>query len=153
MLLSAFDRQDFEDRTALIFLGQHLTYGEIAAEARHVAAGFLSRGIRKGDRIALHFKNSPELFSSLLACWWIGAIAVPIRPWQSAAMTISWCNYLAVACLLIEESLVEKIAPYLSELTSCRAIVSTAFTPSENGTEPWSALVDNDGKSSAHRRG
>jgi long-chain acyl-CoA synthetase len=144
MLLSAFERRDFEDRTAIIFLDRHLTYGEIAAEGRRVAAGLQSLGVRKGDRIALHFKNSPQLFSSLLACWWIGAVAVPIRPWQSAAMTISWCNYLAVACLLVEESLVEKLAPHLSELTSCRTIVSTASAPSISGVQPWTALVDND---------
>src|SRR5262249_6026725 len=109
-ILSAFDRREFEDRTALIFQGAHLQYGEIAAEGRRVAAGLQSFGVRKGDRIALHFKNSPQLFATLLACWRVGAVAVPIRHWQSAAMTISWCNYLGVTCLLLEESLVEKVA-------------------------------------------
>jgi acyl-coenzyme A synthetase/AMP-(fatty) acid ligase len=61
-------------------------------------------------------------------------------------MTISWCNYLAVACLLVEESLVDKIAPHLGELTSCRVIVSTALAPSTSAVQPWSALVGNDGR-------
>jgi acyl-CoA synthetase (AMP-forming)/AMP-acid ligase II len=149
MLLSGFARRDFENRTALIFLDRYLTYGEIAAEGRRVAVGLQSIGIRKGDRVALHLKNSPQLFACLLGCWWIGAIAVPIRHWQSATMMISWCNYLGVVCLLVEESLVEKVGPHLSELNSCRAIVSTALVPSTNGMKPWSALVDNDGN---HKR-
>jgi acyl-CoA synthetase (AMP-forming)/AMP-acid ligase II len=145
MLLSAFERRDFEDRTALIFQGEHFTYGEIAAEGRHVAVGLQSLGVRKGDRVALHLKNSPQLFASLLGCWWIGAVAVPIRHWQSAAMTVSWCNYLGVTRLLVEESLVEKLAPHLAELTSCRGIVSTALSPRSVAVQPWSTLVDNDG--------
>jgi acyl-CoA synthetase (AMP-forming)/AMP-acid ligase II len=146
VFLSAFDRRDFEDRTALIFLGERWTYGKIAAEARRVAAGLQSFGVHKGDRVGLHFKNSPQLLASLVACSWIGAIAVPIRRWQTATMTISWCNYLAVACLLVEESLVDKVAPHLSELTSCRAIVSTEAAPTTRAVAPWSALVDNNGR-------
>jgi acyl-CoA synthetase (AMP-forming)/AMP-acid ligase II len=102
VFLSAFDRRDFEGRTALIFLDRRWTYGEIAAEARCLAAGLQSLGVHKGDRVALYFKNSPQLLASLLASWWIGAVAVPIRRWQSGAMTVSWCNYLAVTCLLVE---------------------------------------------------
>src|SRR5262249_20836615 len=123
LFLNAFDRHDFESRTALIFLGQRLTYGEIAAEARRVAAGLQSLGVHKGDRIGLYFGNCPQLLASLIACWWIGAIAVPIRRWQSAEMTVSWCNYLGVACLLIEGPLVQKVARHLNELTSCRTVV------------------------------
>jgi acyl-CoA synthetase (AMP-forming)/AMP-acid ligase II len=149
MLLSAFDRRDFEERTALIFLGRRWTYGEVAADARRVAAGLQSFGVQKGDRVGLYFKNSPQLLASLIACWWIGAVAVPIRRWQSAMMTISWCNYLAVTCLLVEESLLDKVAPHLDELTSCRAIVSTAAISSTPAVQPWSALVGNDGH---HRR-
>src|SRR5712691_1220441 len=149
MLLSTFDRRDLEHRTALIFLGRYWTFGEIAAEARHVAAGLQSLGIRKGDRVALHLKNSPQLLASILGCWWIGAVVAPIRHWQSAAMMTSWCNHLGVSCLLVEGSLVEKVRPHLPELSSCRAVISTALEPNTTGVQPWSALVDNDGN---HRR-
>jgi acyl-CoA synthetase (AMP-forming)/AMP-acid ligase II len=145
ILLSAFDRRDFEDRTALIFLGERITYGEIAAEGRRVASGLQSLGVRKGDLVALHFKNSPQYLAALFGCWWIGAVAVPIRRWQSAPMTISWCNHLAVTCLLVEESLMEKLAPHLEELTSCRAIVSTAVAPNVSPVQPWDTLVGNNG--------
>jgi len=136
MLLSAFEREDFKDRTAVIFRDRHLTYREIADEASRVAAGLQSLGIRKGDRVALHLKNSPTLLASILGCWWIGAIVVPIRHWQSAPIAIAWCNHLGAVCLLVEESLVEKVQPHLSELSSCRHVISTAS---------WSKLVGNDG--------
>jgi long-chain acyl-CoA synthetase len=146
MLLSAFDRRDFENRTALIFLDRHLTYGEIAAEARHIAAGLQSLGVRKGDRVALHMRNSPQLLAAVLACWWSGAIAVPIRPWQSAAMMTQWCKFLEIVCLVVEDALVEKVRPHVSELATCRAVISTGAAPDAAGIQPWSALVDNDGR-------
>jgi long-chain acyl-CoA synthetase len=145
MLLSAFDRRDFDNRTALIFQDRHWTFAEIAAEARRIAAGLQSRGIREGDRVAIHMRNGPQLLASILGCWWIGAIAVPIRPWQAPAMIVSWCNHLGVVCLLVEETLVEKVEPHVSELSTCGAIVSTGPAPRAAGIAPWSALVDNEG--------
>jgi long-chain acyl-CoA synthetase len=146
MLLSAFDRRDFEDRTALIFVDRRWTYGEIAAEARRVAAGLQSLGIRMGDRVAIHMRNGPQLLASIVGCWWIGAIAVPIRPWQSPAMIVSWCDHLGVACLLVDESLVEKVRPHVAELTTCRAVISTGSALGLAGIAPWSALTGNDGR-------
>ena len=125
-------------------LGRRLTYGEIAAEACRVAAGLQSFGVHKGDRVGLYFRNCPQLLASLIACWRVGAVAVPIRRWQSAEMTVSWCNYLGVVCLLIDEALEEKLAPHLEQLISCRNVVSTAAEPSI-AMQRWSALVANDG--------
>src|SRR5262249_55449032 len=145
LLLSTFERGDFEKRAALIFLGERITYGQVAAEARRVATGLQSLGLRKGDLVALHFKNCPQFLASHLACWWIGAVAVPIRHSESAAMVISWCNYLKVTCLLVQDALVKKVAPHLSELKSCRAIISSALASSTRAIQPWSFLVNNDG--------
>jgi long-chain acyl-CoA synthetase len=146
MLLSAFDRPDFENRIALIFKDRRWTYGEIAAEAGRVAAGLQSLGIRSGDRVAIHMRNGPQLLASIIGCWWIGAIAVPIRPWQSPAMIVSWCGHLGVACLLVDESLVENVRPHIAELTTCRAVIFTGSAPDPAGIAPWSVLTGNDGR-------
>ena len=44
-----------------------------------VARGLVARGIRKGDRVALHLPNCPELAVALYAYFHIGAIAVPLN--------------------------------------------------------------------------
>ncbi|WP_066706139.1 class I adenylate-forming enzyme family protein [Celeribacter ethanolicus] len=36
-------------------------------------------GIRKGDRIAVFAKNAPEYIEALHACWWLGAVVVPVN--------------------------------------------------------------------------
>lgn len=37
------------------------------------------RGIRAGDRVAIFAKNAPEYIEALHACWWLGAVVVPVN--------------------------------------------------------------------------
>ena len=144
LFLSAFDRAEFAERTAIVFQHERWTYANIAAEADRIAAGLQRLGVKERDRVGLHFKNCPQLLAALLACTWIGSIAVPIRRWQSAPVTIAWSNHLAVSYLLVEGSLVGKLAPHLGALTSCRAVISTADDAHDSGVMPWRFLVRND---------
>src|ERR1700716_2213616 len=54
-------------------------YGWLAAQAERVARGLAGRGIRKGNRIALHMPNRPEFVVAVYACFHIGAVAVPLN--------------------------------------------------------------------------
>lgn len=56
-----------------------LTYSELFAEARRIAAGFAARGVRPGDRVAFFLGNRPEFVTSLLALFHLGAALVPIN--------------------------------------------------------------------------
>ena len=53
-------------------------YAWLAAEAGRLVRGLAGRGIRKGDRIALHMPNRPEFVVAVYACFHIGAVAVPL---------------------------------------------------------------------------
>ena len=55
------------------------SFSRFAAEVHRVAHGLAARGIRKGDRIALHLPNCPELAVAVYACFHLGAIAVPLN--------------------------------------------------------------------------
>jgi acyl-CoA synthetase (AMP-forming)/AMP-acid ligase II len=68
-----------QDDTAFIAADDKWTFNRLAAEVRRAAHGLAARGIRKGDRIALHLPNCPELVVALYACFHIGAIAAPIN--------------------------------------------------------------------------
>jgi O-succinylbenzoic acid--CoA ligase len=64
-------------RTALRSRSADLTYAEMLAGARDVAAALRQRGIRTGDRVALAMP-SEQLVVALHGCLLIGAVAVPI---------------------------------------------------------------------------
>ena len=55
------------------------TYERLASEVEHLARGLVERGLRKGDRIALHMANLPELIIAYHACLRVGALAAPLN--------------------------------------------------------------------------
>jgi acetyl-CoA synthetase len=57
---------------------RRVTYSELRDEVRSVAAGLLSIGMKRGDRIGLLMENGIEATVSLLAISYIGAITVPL---------------------------------------------------------------------------
>ncbi|MFO0548297.1 MAG: AMP-binding protein [Polyangiaceae bacterium] len=56
---------------------ESLTFSELAARVRRLAAGLSERGIGRGSRVLLMLPNSTALFESLLACIRVGAVIVP----------------------------------------------------------------------------
>ncbi|MET0178853.1 MAG: AMP-binding protein, partial [Novosphingobium sp.] len=67
------------------FLGRTYSYGEIAAQARAVAAGLQTQGIAKGDRVGLYLPNVPIYLSSYFGALAAGATVVNFSPLYSAA--------------------------------------------------------------------
>ena len=55
-------------------------YHALADAAARLAGWLASAGVGPGDRVAIVSENRPELFETLLAVWWRGAIAAPLTP-------------------------------------------------------------------------
>ncbi len=48
----------------------------VCDRARHLAQEY---GVGLGDRVAIFAKNAPEYLEVMHACWWIGAVVVPVN--------------------------------------------------------------------------
>ncbi len=57
---------------------RRLTYGEVARQARALAAALLQAGVAPGDRVALISENRPEWTVAYFAVTAAGATAVPL---------------------------------------------------------------------------
>jgi len=57
---------------------QRLTYQELSRSLELAAAYLVGLGLKKGDRVALAFKNSPELLILSWAAWASGIVSVPM---------------------------------------------------------------------------
>lgn len=68
------------DRVFLIFGDRRLTYGQVEARARALAAALHELGIGAGDRVALDLPNCPEFVIAMFAAAKLGAIIVPLNP-------------------------------------------------------------------------
>ena len=84
-------------------------YGWLAAQAERVARGLAGRGIRKGNRIALHMPNRPEFVVAVYACFHIGAVAVPLNNRLEAADLKPLLERLRPALYIGDANLYSKI--------------------------------------------
>ncbi len=70
----------YEDKPALFFRDQVLTYRELWEHAGQVKNHLLQReGIAPGDRVALWMGNCPEFIILLIGILRSGAVAVPLN--------------------------------------------------------------------------
>jgi acyl-CoA synthetase (AMP-forming)/AMP-acid ligase II len=71
--------QRIPHKVAIIYENETYTYEEVNKEVNKLANGFLSAGIRKGDKVAMMMMNSSAFFITYFAIMKVGAIAVPIN--------------------------------------------------------------------------
>jgi fatty-acyl-CoA synthase len=76
-------------RVAIDHLGWRTTYAELDAASDRLAADFLARGLRPGDRVATLTGNSPEHVAVFFACAKSGLILVPLS-WRLAAAELEY---------------------------------------------------------------
>lgn len=60
-------------------------------------------GIRNGDRVAVFARNAPEYIEVLHACWWLGAVVVPVN-FKLHRREAEWIIRDAAAALTLTES-------------------------------------------------
>ncbi len=70
----------YKKNTALIFLGDKFSYGELHDLVERFAGGLTDLGIKKGDRIVLYLSNCIQLVIAFLAAQRIGAVVVLVSP-------------------------------------------------------------------------
>jgi long-chain acyl-CoA synthetase len=72
-------------KTALIFENQNLSYRALDESATLLAQWLLQSGLRRGDRVAIHWSNSFQTVQLFFACFRAGLIAVPVNTRLKAA--------------------------------------------------------------------
>jgi len=72
--------RDNGDKTALLFKGRAVSYGELDAASTAFAAALSSLGVRKGDRVALLLPNCPQFLIAEVGTWKAGAVVVAVNP-------------------------------------------------------------------------
>ena len=69
----------YPHRTAIIFGQKKISYRQLDAITDRLAAGLLTQGIKRQDKIALFLDNCPEFIIGYYAILKAGAVAVPIN--------------------------------------------------------------------------
>jgi long-chain acyl-CoA synthetase len=70
----------FPARVACCYYEQTLTYDELAAQVRKLAAWLLETGLQPGDRVGVLLPNLPETIVALFGTWLAGGVVVSLSP-------------------------------------------------------------------------
>jgi len=136
------------DRPALVDAtsGRTMSYAQLAADVRAVAAGLTGAGLGRGSVIALHLPDSPEFAVALHGVLTAGAVATTIRPTTpiesmtrqlretGARTVITWPVLLDIA--------LEAVKPTEADRIFCFG--------DEPDVEPFSSLLDEAGEAPGH---
>jgi acyl-CoA synthetase len=68
------------DATACVVNDDRYTFGDLRRWSHTVAHALRARGVACGDRVVIQLSNSAELLASIMGCWHLGAVAVPVLP-------------------------------------------------------------------------
>ncbi|MCB2226871.1 MAG: AMP-binding protein [Desulfarculaceae bacterium] len=134
--------------TAILFLGQRISYAKLKDMVDRFATGLTQRGIAKGDRVLLYLSNSPQLVIAWLGCQKIGAVVVLVSPIYTSheiaymvedsdarAIVCHDTNYGYVSEILEGSSLELVIVTSLLDLVSpLKRVVAAMFDKAPTGT-------------------
>ncbi len=74
----------YEEKDALLFRGEKLTFGQFKARVDNLAKGLHELGVGRGDRIAILMGNRTEWILSAFAAFRLGAMAIGVNTWYKA---------------------------------------------------------------------
>jgi acyl-CoA synthetase (AMP-forming)/AMP-acid ligase II len=124
---------------AVVGDGQRLTYRALADLATNAAGHLARRGIKHGDRVALLLGNCPEFLIFLLACFRLGAIAVPLGTRQREPELRYLLDDCGAAALVLEAEFLGNLPP--ADATP-RLALRIAVGPGAPACEPAAGFLE-----------
>ena len=115
--------QAYADRPAVECFGKRITYRELGAEARAVAAWLAAQGIGKGDRVAIMMPNVPAYPVALLGTLLAGCTAVNVNPLYTPRELSNQLNDAGARVLFVLENFAHTAATALPNLPSLESVV------------------------------
>ena len=128
------------ESTAFIMDGDVWSYARFATEVDRLARGLVGRGLRPGDRVALHLWNGPEIAIAYHACFRIGAIAAPLNTRLKSAELDSLLRRLRPALYIGQANLYAKVAGTdpMNLPVNARFLIDGGVT--DLRVQPWTRL-------------
>src|SRR6201993_3107961 len=116
------------------------TYERLATQVDRLARGLIEHGVRKGDRVALHMANLPELVIAYHACFRIGAIAAPLNIRFKTAELRPLLRRLRPALYIGQGALYSQVASIDSSILASNGRFVVDGSVNDPQVQPWTRL-------------
>ncbi len=129
-------------QTAFIAGDDVWTYRRLAQETERLAQALMARGLRPGDRVALHMFNRPELVVAYYACFRIGAIAAPLNTRFKTAELRPLLQRLRPSIYLGEARLYPQVTPVEPAILGAGSRFIVDGAAEDDRAQPWADLIE-----------
>ncbi|PWL19226.1 long-chain fatty acid--CoA ligase [Falsochrobactrum shanghaiense] len=123
MIVSA--SREFSDRPAFTCMGRDLSYKELEEQSRQLAAWLQSRGLVKGDRVALMLPNILQYPIAIAAVLRAGLVVVNVNPLYTPRELEHQLNDAGVTALIVLENFAATVQKALPSLDVPHIIVAS----------------------------
>jgi len=140
---------------AIVFEDRTISYTEFNAWANRIANLLVSRGIKKGDTVAVMIENRPELMVTVTALAKIGAISALVNISQRNKVLIHSINLVESKAAIVGAELIEayeEVGEHLTVQPEHKYFFADCDTLKDSGQAPqgWTNLAEETkGQSSA----
>jgi long-chain acyl-CoA synthetase len=111
---------------AVIFYGHVLTYADLDLQSDRCAALLASKGVKKGDRVAVFMPNCPQFHIVFFAILKLGAVHVPVSPLSRAFELAYELNDTDAEVIVAQDQLIETVNQVRGE-SKLREIIVTSL--------------------------
>jgi acyl-CoA synthetase (AMP-forming)/AMP-acid ligase II len=126
----------FPDRPALIWRDATWSWADFATRVQAAAGALTERGVRHGDRILLHARNSNAVLETMFASWMIGATWVPTN-FRLTPPEVAYLAHSSGASVhIFDDAFPEHAAAARTENPACRLEIAIGA-----GSLTWDELA------------
>jgi acyl-CoA synthetase (AMP-forming)/AMP-acid ligase II len=128
----------------LVYGDERITYADAHARVASVAAWLASRGVGRGDRVAIAMRNYPEWALAYWATISLGATSVGLNAWWTGPEMQYGLEDSAPKVLLCDPERLERLAPHLDAVlakTDLEIVVVRGAGDLPVAATPWEDLV------------
>lgn len=105
------------DSTFLVYQEERFSFAQTLDKTARLASALVQRyGIKKGDRVTICARNSPEWCISYMAITTIGAVVVPMNSWWKGPEMQYGLDHSGSRVALLDDARLKQITPYLQDL-------------------------------------
>ena len=120
--LITFQAKKRKKKVALFVDDEKISYGEILEKVDRLAGFLAEKGVKKGDKVALFLRNSPEFIYTIFAVSKLGAILVPINTFLKED-ELTYILEDSGSSVLVASSIHDKVVNSSKASTLCKFIV------------------------------
>ncbi|QDT95867.1 class I adenylate-forming enzyme family protein [Gimesia aquarii] len=131
-------------KTAIQFEGECVSYTDLEHQVRKVAGGLQKLGIHQGDRVAWFLPNCLEAVLTTLACYQIGAVAVPLNYRYVAEEVIDVVQRVDARMILFHVDKMQIVQPLLPARAGMTAVSVGSSQSTPDDVHPFSVLLETD---------